>query len=53
MELLGEMRVRTTARENAVLSAQVPTEYAAFSTLAPLIYCPLLVRIVAPTLNLE
>lgn len=41
----------TTAVPKATLSAQVPTGYDAFSTFAPSIYWPALVRIVAPTRN--
>lgn len=51
--LQGNGSNHTTAVPIATRSAQVPTGYAAFSTLAPTTNSPDVVRIHAPTRNLE
>lgn len=42
--------IRTTALVIAVLSAQIPAPYEAFSTLAPVNICPVFVTTMQPTL---
>lgn len=51
MPILKPPAVLVTALPKATRSAQVPTGYAAFSTLAPSMYSPSSVRIDAPTRN--